>query len=165
MKSFKSHLREIKPATEKEFLSEPGKLGDCFSVAGRAMLKLDDQMERAGYKMVHALVYGEGHLRGRRFRHAFNILGDVVFDNSNGNKIMTRKDNYFKQGGIKPKEKGAYVEYTKEQSMLKMARAHHWGPWDLNQSLEEEIPDDKKEIGKKKQKISPQILQIIKDEM
>ena len=48
MKSFKSHLREIKPATEKEFLSEPGKLGDCFSVAGRAMLKLDDQMERAG---------------------------------------------------------------------------------------------------------------------
>lgn len=165
MKSFKSHLREIKPATEKEFLSEPGKLGDCFSVAGRAMLKLDDQMERAGYKMVHALVYGEGHLKGRRFGHAFNMLGDVVFDNSNGNKIMIRKDNYFKQGGINPKEKGAYVEYTKDQALIKMARAHHWGPWDLNQSLEEEIPDDKKEIGKKKQKISPQILQIIKDEM
>ena len=53
--------------------------------------------------------------------------------------------------------------YTKDQALIKMARAHHWGPWDLNQSLEEEIPDDKKEIGKKKQKISPQILQIIKD--
>ena len=29
--------------------------------------------------------------------------------------------------------------------------------------LEEEIPDQKREIGKKKSKISPQILQIIKD--
>ena len=84
MKSFKSFLTE-------------GKLGDCFEVAGRDMLHLDSKMEEAGYKMVHALVYGEGRLKGRRFGHAFNMLGDVVFDNSNGNKIMTRKENYFKQ--------------------------------------------------------------------
>ena len=163
MKSFKSLLTEIKPASEKEWLSEPGKLGDCFKVAGRAMLDLDDVNEKAGYKMVHALVYGEGKLKGRRFGHAFNILGNIVFDNSNGNKITMRKANYFKQGRINPKEKGAYVEYNKLESMLKMGKHHHWGPWDLNEALEEELPDEKKEIGNKKMKISSKELKMIRD--
>ena len=149
MKTFKQHLTEAK-------------LGDCFSVAGRAMLKLDSEMEKAGMKMVHALVYGEGKLEGRRFGHAFLRLGDVIFDNSNGNKIITRKENYFKQGGINPKEKGTYIEYDKEQSLLKMAKYHHWGPWDLNMSLEEEIPDEPGEIGKKKLKLSSSELKSIK---
>ena len=163
MKSFKSLLTEIKPASEKEFLSEPGKLGDCFSAAGRSMLHLDDMNEKAGYKMVHALVYGQGKLKGRRYGHAFNKIGNIIFDNSNGNKITMREQNYFKQGRINPKEKGAYVEYNAEDSLLKMAKYHHWGPWDLNMSLEEEIPDENREIGKKKLRISPKILQIIKD--
>ena len=150
--------------TFKQFLTEKA-MGDCFEVAGRSMLKLDPQMERAGYKLVHAFVRGEGELEGRRFGHAFNILGDIVFDNSNGNKVMMRKENYFEQGGIVPKERGSYVEYNAEDSMLKMAKNHHWGPWDLNMSLEEEIPDDKREIGKKKLKISPKILLAIKNEI
>ena len=150
MKSFKSFLTE-------------GKLGDCFEVAGRNMLELDSTMEKAGYKMVHALVYGEGELEGRRFGHAFNKLGDVIFDNSNDNKIMTRQGNYFKQGGIKPKEKGAYIEYNKDQTLNKLAKYKHWGPWDLNEALEEELPDVKKEIGNKKMKISSKELKIIKN--
>ena len=150
MKSFKSFLTE-------------GKLGDCFPVAGRFMLHLDDKMEKAGMKMVHAIVTGEGELEGRRFGHAFNKLGDVIFDKSNGNDIMMRKEHYFKQGGINPKEKGTYVEYDKEQSIIKMARYKHWGPWDLDESLLEEIPDEKKEIGIKKMKISSKELKIIKD--
>ena len=152
MKSFKSFLTE-------------GKLGDCFEVAGRNMLELDSTMEKAGYKMVHALVYGEGELEGRRFGHAFNKLGDVIFDNSNGNKIMMREGNYFKQGGINPKEKGAYVEYNKEQSLLKLGKYHHWGPWELSEALEEELPDEKKEIGKQKLRVPPKILKIVKDQM
>jgi len=148
----------------KQFLTEKA-MGDCFEVAGRSMLKLDPQMEKAGYKMVHAFVRGEGELEGRRFGHAFNMLGDLVFDNSNGNKVMMRKEKYFDQGGIDPKERGAYVEYNAEDSLLKMAKHHHWGPWDLNVSLEEEIPDDKREIGKKKLKISPKILLAIKNEI
>ena len=148
----------------KSFITE-AKLGDCFEVAGRAMLKLDPKMEKAGYKMVHAFVRGEGELEGRRFGHAFNMLGDIVFDNSNGNKIMMRKENYFTQGGIDPKERGAYVEYNAEDSLLKMAKNRHWGPWDLNMSLEEEIPDEQREIGKKKLRIAPKILQTIKDKI
>jgi len=149
MKTFKQHLTEAK-------------LGDCFKVAGRAMLELDPKMEKAGYKMVHAIVRGEGKLEGRRFGHAFNKLGNVIFDNSNGNKIMARKENYFKQGAINPKEKGAYVEYTVEESLLKLARYKHWGPWDLDESLMEEIPDEPKEIGKKKLKLSSSELKSIK---
>ena len=114
-------------------------------------------------KCVHAFVYGEGKLKGRRFEHAFNKLGDVIFDNSNGKTVTMRKEAYFKQAGIDLKEKGAYVEYDKEKTMVNMLKYKHWGPWDLNSSLVEEIPDDKKEIGKKKLRISPKILQTIKD--
>ena len=148
----------------KKFLTE-AKLGDCFQVAGRAMIKLEPNMEKAGYKLVHAYVQGEGELEGRRFGHAFNMLGDVVFDNSNGNNIVVRKEGYFEQGGINPKEKGAYVEYNAEDSLLKMAKHQHYGPWDLDMSLEEEIPDNKREIGKKKIRISSKELNIIKSEI
>ena len=146
----------------KTILTE-AKLGDCFEVSGRMMMKLPDEMEKAGMKCVLAFVYGEGKLKGRRFEHAFNKLGDVIFDNSNGKTVTMRKEAYFKQAGIDLKEKGAYVEYDKEKTMVNMLKYRHWGPWDLNSSLVEEIPDDKKEIGKKKLRISPKILQTIKD--
>jgi 5'(3')-deoxyribonucleotidase len=155
----KKWLREdIKPAL-------PGKLGDCFPVAGRAMLHLEDELETAGYRMVHALVRGEGKLEGRRFGHAFHRLGDVIFDNSNGNKIMTRKENYFKQGSINPNEKGAYVEYNKEQSLLNIVKHGHWGPWDLDESLMEEIPNDPAEVGKRHVSISHNELDKAKNEL
>ena len=44
-----------------------------------------------------------------------------------------------------------------------MGKHHHWGPWELNESLEEELPDEKKEIGNKKMKISSKELKIIKN--
>ena len=151
----------------REGITKPaaGKLGDCYEVAGRDMLDLDDKMAKAGYKMVHTFVRGEGPLEGRRFGHAFNMFGDLVFDNSNGKKIMMRKANYFKKGDINPKEKGAYVEYDKKESLLKLAKYKHWGPWDLDESLAEEIPDESREIGKKKLRISPKILLIIKNKI
>jgi len=159
---------DIEPASQEEWEAEstaPGKLGDCFPVAGRAMLHLQDEMETAGYKMVHALVRGEGKLTGRRFAHAFNRLGNVIFDNSNGNKIMMREENYFKQGGIDPNEKGAYVEYDREQSLLKLAKHHHWGPWDLNATLEETIPDESAEVGTQHVSISHNELDKVKNEL
>ena len=146
----------------KTVLTE-AKLGDCFEVAGREMLNLPTEMEKAGYRMVHAIVRGEGELKGRRFGHAFNKLGDVIFDNSNGKNVTMRRDNYFEQGSIDPKEKGAYVEYDKEKTMVNMLKYKHWGPWDLNLSLEEEIPDSRKEIGKKRLRVPSKMLQTIKD--
>ena len=145
--------------------ASPGKLGDCFPVAGRAMLDLEGILETAGYKLVHALVRGEGKLKGRRFGHAFNRLGDVIFDNSNGNKVVMRKEAYFKQGSINLNEKGAYIEYDKEQSLINMAKRLHWGPWDLDESLMEEIPDAPAEVGTKHVSISHNELDKAKNEL
>jgi 5'(3')-deoxyribonucleotidase len=139
--------------------------GDCFPVAGRAMLDAGDEMEKNGFKLVHALVSGEGDLKGRKFFHAFNMLGDIIFDNSNGKNIMTRKEIYFEQGGIDPNLKGGFVTYNVEEALLNMAREMHWGPWDLDYSLEEDLPDSKGEIGKEKLRISSSELEVIKREL
>ena len=41
--------------TFKSFLTE-APTGDCFPTAGRYMMNMDDDMERAGMRMVHALI-------------------------------------------------------------------------------------------------------------
>ena len=69
-------------------IAEADDLGDCFVVAGKAML--DNKIPEL--KLVHAYVTGQGLLKGRRFEHAWNEIGDVVFDNSNGRKIIMRKE-------------------------------------------------------------------------
>ena len=152
MKDFRTYLNE-------------GKLGDCFEAAGQTMLNA--KLSNKNLKMVHALVRGHplSDLKGRRYAHAFNLDGDVVYDNSNGRNSVLRRSEYYKIGGIKPKEKGAYVEYTVEETCIKAMRNKHWGPWDLNMSLEEELPDEKKELGKKRLRISPKMLKIAKDKL
>jgi len=152
----------LKTALESD-LFEAG-TGDCFEVAGRTMVDMTEEQEMSGMKMVHAYVYGEGDLKGRRFPHAWNEQGDVVLDNSNGNNIVMRKEQYYPLGGI-VKESGAYATYAKEDCLIKMLKHGHWGPWDLNDSLDEGIPDETHEIGKKKSRIPSKTLNTIKDEL
>jgi hypothetical protein len=138
--------------------------GDCFLVAGRAMVDLTEEQEIHGMKMVHAYVYGQGKLKGRRFPHAWNEQGDVVLDNSNGNNIVMRKEQYYPLGGV-VEEAGAYATYEKEKTMINMLKHSNWGPWDLNDSLDENIPDEMKEIGKENIRISKDELEKAKDEL
>ena len=42
--------------------------------------------------------------------------------------------------------------------MAALVKYKHYGPWDLKGSLDEQLPDKKKEIGKKKLKIPPNVL-------
>ena len=125
-----------------DLLNEMGALfeetdkGDCFEVAGRAMIDLTEEQEMYGMKIVHAYVYGQGDLTGRRFEHAWNEQGDVVLDNSNGKSVVLRKEQYYKAGGV-VEETGAYASYDKEQTLIKLLKTGHWGPWDLNDSLRE----------------------------
>lgn len=132
MKSFASFLQEGK---------NDG--GDCFVVANNLVLsnyKPIDNTEKNDYKIVHALVYGEGALKGRRFVHAFWIYkNSIVVDQANGNNVIMPKNRYFEKGGIKEKEKGAYFEYTPEQAMEKMMKTGIHGPWDIDLSLEEKF--------------------------
>ena len=68
------------------YLQEQIDGGNCFSVANS--LILGDGVPIKGtelnqYKIVHAMVYGEGALAGRRFVHAFMLYDDkLVIDNS-----------------------------------------------------------------------------------
>ena len=100
--------------------------GDCFVVSARAMLNND----LPGLKLVHAYVLGQKHLKGKRFPHAWNEIGDVVFDNSNGRKIIMRKEQYYDLGKVvqKPKQ---YAIYDRHEAIKKMAQTKHYGPWDL----------------------------------
>tara|TARA_R110000737_G_scaffold224319_3_gene239307 strand:+ start:60 stop:521 length:462 start_codon:yes stop_codon:yes gene_type:complete len=148
----------------KQYITE-SKMGDCFEVAANAMMDFRKE-ENSSLRMVHAYVQGQGSLEGRRFAHGFNLISnDVVMDNSNGNEIVMRRKQYYELGKINPKEKGAYKEYTKKETLAALVKHKHYGPWDLKDSLDEEIPDEKKEIGKKKLRISPKVLQRMKDEL
>ena len=151
--------------TFNQYITEANN-GDCFEIAANAMVDFLRAGDSAPVKMVHAYVHGQGDLEGRRFAHGFNLItNDVVQDNSNGNKIVMRREQYYELGQINPKEKGAYKEYTKKETMSALVKYKHYGPWDLNKSLDEEIPNQKKEIGKKKLRISSEVLRRAKEEL
>ena len=101
--------------TFKQYLSEEGPKGDgdCFHVAGRAMIDMTDEQEVYGMKLVHAFVYGQGPLKGRRFEHAWNEQGSTCLDNSNGQKTVMNKKQYYKLAGV-VKERGAYATYDQK---------------------------------------------------
>jgi len=153
----------LRIALESGDLFEAG-TGDCFVVANRAMIDMTEEQETYGMKCVHAYVYGQGELKGRRFPHASNEQGDVVLDNSNGNNIVMRKEQYYALGGV-VQESGAYATYDKDDCLIKMLKHSHYGPWDLNDSLDENIPDEAKEIGKEKARIPRNLLNTIEDEL
>ena len=75
-----------------------------------------------------------------------------------------RKEQYYALGGV-VQESGAYATYDKEDCLIKMLKHSHYGPWDLNDSLDENIPDEVKEIGKKKSRIPRNLLNTIEDEL
>ena len=108
--------------------------GDCFSKAGRALMDADLPDDTT---LVHALVRGQGKLEGRRFPHAWTEIGDVVFDKANGNNIVMRKEQYYKLGGVE-EAKGAFARYEHHKGLANMLKQGHWGPWDLDDSLNEE---------------------------
>ena len=153
MKTFKQHLSEDGPTGD----------GDCFKVAGRAII------EDESLTLVHAYVYGQGPMEGRRFEHAWNEKGSTVLDNSNGQSTKLSKKQYYKLAGVvvKADHGVAYRSYTSTEGLVNMLKHHHWGPWDISPSwlLGEKVPDRSKEIGKKHEKIDrKELLQIKKEQ-
>lgn len=92
--------------------------GDCFSVAGRAIL------DNPFLTLCHARVAGEGELKGRRIWHAWTELHDVVFDFSNGNKVITRKENYYKRAQIKEED---VIKYPHDEAIRLMCKHKYFG--------------------------------------
>lgn len=136
-----------------------GKLGDCYQVGGKYMLTNLPQ----DTLLVHGIAVGTGgNIKGLRFGHCWLEKGSSVIDLSNGKKIVMSKDSYYTLGKIKEKE---VVRYTTEETMKNMAESGHYGPWDSKQwnvsQVSENIPEEKKEIGRQKIKISRKELNII----
>ena len=147
MKSFKHYLKEEGPVGD----------GDCFKVAGKAVV------EDEGLRLVHAYVYGQGRLKGRRFEHAWNEHGSLCIDNSNGQTTLMAKKQYYKLAGV-VKKAGAYASYSSTEGLVNMLKTKHWGPWDLSTMLGEKIPEHDRKVGKKKETISRRDLLKIKNE-
>jgi hypothetical protein len=158
-KNFIQSIKEKIMITFKDYLIE-AKIGDCFEIAGKAMITPEPKFAKY-ITLIHAIVNGTGKLEGRKFVHAWNELGDIILDNSNGKKVVMKKSQYYALGKINPKTKGAYKKYTREQATKHMQKSRHFGPWHINEKLEEEIPDEPREIGKKKVKISPELFATI----
>lgn len=160
MKSFRSYLTENNIGN-----------GDCMEAAAKLMLRFytdffGDKMKAKGSPiLVHALVYGQGKVKGKRFPHAWVEDQDKVYDYSNGRKIEMNKKLYYAIGKINPNEKGAYKKYAFSDMRKKMLSNGHYGPWELDEKLEESdskaTVTDQDKIGKKRISIGAEIMKLI----
>jgi len=170
MKSFNEHIAE---ATKRKNYKKG--TGDCMVAAANLLMmtaqfgkaatgtNLESKDAKAGkIVMVHALVYGQGPVKGQRFAHAWVEDAETVYDHSNGKRIEIPKSVYYAIGNIKTNEVGTYFRYTFEQMRKKMLSAGHYGPWDLDETLEENSISDSRQIGRKKVRIPQAILARLK---
>ena len=87
--------------------------GDCFSMAGRMV------NDNPLFTLCHAKVMGQGKLKGKRIWHAWCEHQDVVFDNSNGRRVVTRKEIYYKIAKIKEDDVKRYSHIEALKMLLK----------------------------------------------
>ncbi len=77
--------------------------GNCIIVACQNIVKNKELL------FCYAYVSGRGKLEGQRILHAWNELGDVIFDSSNGNKVVIRKQKVIKLM-LKHKTYGGWIK-------------------------------------------------------
>ena len=140
----------------KDILLE-GKMGDCYPAGGRLIMNFFGDKN---HKLVHGMVNGQGALEGKRYGHCWVESRDTVLDHSNGRKLEVPKQVYYALGRINPKE---CKYYTAEEAAKFMVEEGHWGPWEMTGDvvMAEDIPDEKREIGKQDIKIPSNILNKI----
>ena len=114
----------------KKKLREAKELGDCFKAAGKNVI----HGEIPGLTLVHAMVTGQGGIEGVRHEHAWNEVGDVVLDNSNGRNIVMRKEQYYELGKVNADDPGQYRKYDRTAALKWMVKTKNYGPWELDES-------------------------------
>ena len=118
--------------TIKEIPSE-NQGGDCFKVAAETVMK------NPSLKLVHAIVPGQGPLKGVKYTHAFALdeKRDIVIDNTQKNPSLRELPArlYWHLGNIE-----TYREYTSNEMYKMLIKYENWGPWDeaFDDVLEEE---------------------------
>ena len=156
MKSFQSYITEKHEGD-----------GDCMEAAVKLMMRSYTDYYGERFKpasgspvLVHGLVHGQGSLKGKRFVHAWVESGGMVYDYSNGGENELTQSQYYRIGKIDPKQKGAYFKYSYSDMKKKLLSTGHYGPWDIDMSLEEATMI--KRIGRKRKSVSPEILKLLK---
>lgn len=98
--------------------------GDCYDAAMKLVI------EEPTLTLCHGIVAGRGPLKGFWIGHAWVEDGDVVFDFSNGNQVILRKEVYYALGKI-----STVVRYKGIESNKTMLKTGHCGPWDESVTL------------------------------
>lgn len=96
------------------------KIGDCIIVACKNII------ENRHLVFCYAYVMGRGEIKGQRILHAWNELGDVVFDFSNGNRIVMRKEEYYSVAKIEEKD---VVKQISDEVIKLMFKTETYGGW------------------------------------
>mgnify|MGYP007128299188 CR=1 FL=1 len=118
--------------------------GNCMKTSADLMLKIkhelfkDDSIKVSGEPfLVHALVYGRGIAQGHRFPHAWVEADGMVYDYSSGASRQIPSELYYILGGVEKDNPGAYRRYSFEEMRKKLLSQKTYGPWDLDESLQE----------------------------
>ena len=96
------------------------KKGNCIEIACKTII------ENKEWLFCYAYVMGRGKLRGQRILHAWNEYGDLVFDFSNGNQTIMRKEKYYGIAKITQKD---ITKQTSEKVMKLMLKTKTYGGW------------------------------------
>ena len=96
------------------------KLGNCIKIACESVMDNDNLLFCSAYVM------GQGKLKGQRILHAWIEEQDVVFDNSNGKRIVMRKEQYYKIAQITEKD---IIRQTAEEVRKLMFQTKTYGGW------------------------------------
>lgn len=107
-------------------------LGNCYQVAGNMIL--NDGIP--GLVLCHGYPFSPS--KGRRIRHAWCELGDVVFDFSNEKEVVTRKEIYYEIGKLNERFISRYSEKEAKELMLETG---HYGDW-LSESERKKMLSD-----------------------
>ena len=114
--------------------------GDCFESALQELLHSNPfgKEDEDNMTLVHAVVTGQGEIEGLKHGHAWNEIGDVVIDKSNGRNIVMRKEDYYKAGNINPNNTNEFKRYTRQEMSKMVNKFKTYGPWELPNGLAED---------------------------
>ena len=104
-------------------------VGDCFEAAYKKLYEVFREHPEA--KLVHAIVTGQGPIKGVQHGHAWVEIGNTVLDYSNGRTIEMPKQIYYAVGNVDPSNSDEYKTYDfKEMADISMDQGTY-GPWEL----------------------------------
>ena len=104
-------------------------VGDCFEAAYKKLYDVFRDHPEA--KLVHAIVTGQGDIKGVQHGHAWVEIGNTVLDFSNGRSIEMPKQIYYAIGNVDPSNSDEYKTYDfKEMADISMDQGTY-GPWEL----------------------------------